>query len=64
MTFVDIVLLEGQVRYDVYRSGGGWHLAYSWTEDANCTAGLEVIPEPAGLALVGVALLALRRRRS
>jgi len=58
-TFVDVVLLIGQVRYDVYNNASGsWSLLESWTEDAN------VIPEPATLTLLAAAgLVALKRRR-
>ena len=57
LTYVDVVVGSGSVRFDVYRSVGGWGLAESWSEP---------IPEPAALALLalgGLLTVRMRRRR-
>jgi len=59
-TFVNVTLLLGQVRYDVYdNSSGDWGLLESWSEPANS------IPEPAtlGLLAAGAVLVLLKRTR-
>jgi len=54
LTFLDVVLLHGEVRYDVYRNAtGSWQLSDSWTEPANC------IPEPSTFVLSAIGLLGL-----
>ena len=60
LTFLDVVLLDQQVRFDVYRNKtGSWTLAESWRGPAN------YIPEPGTICLLGMggALALLKRRR-
>lgn len=57
-TFVDVTLLNGAVRYDVYDNATGtWQLLESWTEEANS------IPEPATVGMLALGGMALLRRK-
>jgi len=58
MTFLDVAMLDGRVRFDVYRNVGGyWDLADAWKVAA------KTVPEPATLTLLGLSLMALLRYR-
>jgi len=54
-TFVDVIVTDTEVTYDVYNnSGGTWHKHEGWSEP---------IPEPATMSLLGLGALTLIRRR-
>jgi hypothetical protein len=54
-TFLDVVMSDTEVRFDVYDDAtGAWTLKESWSEP---------IPEPTCLTLLGVGVLAILRRR-